>query len=80
MTSWGYSQETVVGVCDRLPKSLTDCTYTIYRLTKNAIPYLRPDRPFNQTLFQIRLKISVYILLLGTILHPLPKNTYPIQD
>ena len=67
------------------PSPLSYFTYTIYRLTKNAIPYLRPDRPFNQTLFQIRLKISslvqasvfkinVYILLLGTILHPLPKK------
>ena len=62
------------------PSPLSYFTYTIYRLTKNAIPYLRPDRPFNQTLFQIRLKINVYILLLGTILRPLPKTTYPIQD
>lgn len=67
------------------PSPLSYFTYTIYRLIKNAIPYLRPDRPFNQTLFQIRLKISslvqasvfkinVYILLLSTILHPLPKK------
>ena len=46
----GYSYKNWVGVCGPLPKTLTlfetkicDFPYPIYDLTKNSIPYLRPD-------------------------------------
>jgi len=50
ITHYSFSKKNRMGVCQPLPKTLTlfktklyEFSHPIYDLTKNSIPYLRPD-------------------------------------